>query len=74
MLCITVDHRITHNSVGRQYMNGSICFMKVMVIYGNKLMFLILENTKQKHEVASTHSLYQNGQFLNAETINFNYS
>jgi len=43
--------------------------MKVMVIHGNKVMFLILENTKQKHEVDATHSLYQNRQFLDAETI-----
>jgi len=44
-------------------------FMKVMVIHGNKVMFLILENTKQIHEVDATNSLYQNRQFFDAETI-----
>jgi hypothetical protein len=28
-----------------------------------------VENTKQKREVDATHSLYQNRQFLDAETI-----
>jgi len=32
-------------------------------------MFLILENTKQKHEVDVTDFLHQNRQFLDAETI-----
>jgi len=44
-------------------------FMKVMVIHGNKVVFLILENTKQIHEVDVTNSLYQNRQFLDAETM-----
>jgi len=43
--------------------------MKVTVIHVNKVMFLILENTKQKHEVDVTDFLHQNRQFLDAETI-----